>query len=203
MTPLLNLIMQQWYYSFGQPANGKTSDFSQKSDVSSPGYNGTINRRGGMNQQELLTAVQDDWANWQNVLARVGEQRMTEPGASGAWSVKDIIAHITFFENEMVGLLQTRVLAGSDLWALPQDERNRVIYEQNRSRALGDVLAESAQVHARMVRLLDGLSDADLLEAARFKEMPADWLPWRIIAENTFEHYRDHAAIVRAWLDAH
>jgi hypothetical protein len=30
--------------------------------------------------------------------------------------------------------------------------------------------------------------------------MPADWLPWRIIAENTSEHYRDHAAIVRAWL---
>lgn len=37
-----------------------------------------------MNQQELLTAVQDAWANWQNVLAQVGEQRTTEPGASGA-----------------------------------------------------------------------------------------------------------------------
>jgi hypothetical protein len=153
-----------------------------------------------MNQQELLTAVQDDWANWQNVLAQVGEQRLTEPGASGAWSVKDIIAHVTFFENEMAGLLQSRVLAGSDLWALPQDERNRVIYEQNRTRALGDVLAESAQVHARVMSLLGGLTDADLLEASHFKEMPADWLPWRIIAENTSEHYRDHAAIVRAWL---
>lgn len=103
----------------------------------------------------------------------------------------------------MVGLLQTRILAGSDLWALPQDERNRVIYEQNRTRALSDVLAESAQVHARAMSLLDDLTDADLLEAARFKDMPADWLPWRIIAENTFEHYRDHAVIVRAWLDAH
>jgi hypothetical protein len=154
-----------------------------------------------MNQRELLSAVQADWTDWQAVLARAGEGHMTAPGASGAWTVKDIIAHITFFENEMVGLLQSRVLAGSELWALPQDERNRVLYERNRGRALSDVLAESAQVHTRLMTLLGELSDADLTDASHFKEMPADWLPWRIIAGNTFEHYRDHAAVVRAWLD--
>ena len=138
-----------------------------------------------MKQQELLSAVQNDWAAWQDVLAQVGEQRMTESGASGAWSVKDIVAHITFFENEMVGLLQSRTLAGSDLWELPQEERNQAIYERHHDRALGDVLAESASVHALFMRQLAGLSDADLLEAAHFKDMPADWLPWRIIAENT------------------
>lgn len=156
-----------------------------------------------MDQHALIAAVQGDWADWQQILLQVGEQRMTEAGASGAWSVKDIVAHITFFENEMVGLLQSRVLAGSDLWGLPQDERNHVIYERNQNRTPEDVLAESARVHTQVMHLLAGLSDEDLLEASHFKDMPADWLPWRIIAENTFEHYRDHAGVVRAWLDAH
>jgi Protein of unknown function (DUF1706) len=156
-----------------------------------------------MRKGELHAAVQEEWTIWQAVLAQVDEHRKIEPGASGTWSVKDIITHVTFFENEMVGLLRTRVLAGSDLWRLSQDERNRVIYERNHDRTLSGVLAESAGVHAQLVDLLDGLTDADLVEASHFKDMPADWLPGRIIAENTFEHYRDHAVVVRAWMGTH
>ncbi|HEY3341679.1 MAG TPA: ClbS/DfsB family four-helix bundle protein [Anaerolineae bacterium] len=197
MTPLLNLIMRLCYYSLEEQAT--------ESLLVVPTYNWgiIIGVRGVMNVKELHAAVREDWAKWQAVLALVGEKRMTEPGASGTWSVKDIITHITFFENEMVDLLQTRVLTGSDLWRLPQDERNRAIYERNCERALSDVLAESVGVHAQVARLLDDLTDADLLEAAHFKNMPAEWLPWRIIAENTFEHYRDHAEVVSKWLDAH
>ena len=56
--------------------------------------------------------------------------------------MKDILSHITWFEREMVDMLQTRTLKGSKLWELPQDERNRIIYEQNRATPLVVVRSE-------------------------------------------------------------
>jgi len=34
----------------------------------------------------------------------VGKPRMTELGLPGGWSVKDVIAHITWYERKMVGM---------------------------------------------------------------------------------------------------
>ena len=59
---------------------------------------------------------------------------MTTPGVVGKWSVKDLVAHITWSEREMVGVLAARALAGSDLWSLTNDERNEIVYQQNRDR---------------------------------------------------------------------
>ena len=59
----------------------------------------------------------------------------------GKWSVKDLVAHITWSESEMVGVLAGRALVGSDLWSLTNDERNEIVYQQNRDRPLDEVLA--------------------------------------------------------------
>jgi len=61
-------------------------------------------------------------------------------------SVKDILAHIAWFEREMIGLLHQRTLAGSDLWNLPSDERNAVIFQLNRRRSLQDIRQEAEAV---------------------------------------------------------
>jgi hypothetical protein len=63
------------------------------------------------------------------------------------------------------------------------------------------VLAEARQAYAQVCELAQGLTDEDLNSAAHFKDMPSDWLPWQVLAGNTFEHYDDHAADIRAWLE--
>ncbi len=156
-----------------------------------------------MTRAELLDRVRVGWEAWQALLAEVGEARMLEPGV-GSWSVKDIVAHVTWGEREMVGVLRERALAGSELWEVSQQERNDAVYRENRDRPLSDVLEESSQVHAELVARLEALADdADLNDASRYAQMPAEWRPWQVFAGNTFEHYAVHAADVRAWLDAH
>lgn len=154
-----------------------------------------------MDKAELLNLVRTERANWEAALSEVGEGRMTEPGVDGDWSVKDIIAHITWSEREMVGMLQARALVGSDLWDLSNDERNAIVYQQNRDRALADVLAEAQDVYRQLMAALESLSDEDLNDPSRFADMPADWEPWRVIAGNTYLHYADHAGSIRVWLD--
>jgi hypothetical protein len=126
---------------------------------------------------------------------------MTIPGALGKWSVKDLVAHITWSEREMVGMLAARALLGSDLWNLTNDERNEIVYQQNHDRPLDEVLAESKAVYAHLFELISAMSAAELNDPGQFAAMPAGWLPWRVIAGNTYIHYREHAQNLKDWLD--
>jgi glutamate/tyrosine decarboxylase-like PLP-dependent enzyme len=146
-----------------------------------------------------MREMRDAREEWERSLAPVEPERLAEPGVSGEWSVKDIVAHVTWFEREMLGVLRARALRGSELWNRPQDERNAVIFEENRQRRADDVLAESRRVYADLLSLLEGLADEDLVDAGSFRAMPADWVPWQVLAGNTFDHYRHHAAAIRAW----
>ena len=155
-----------------------------------------------MELAEFLDHIQVSRALWEAQLARVQPQQMTTPGVVGKWSVKDLVAHITWSEREMVGVLAARALVGSDLWSLTNDERNEIVYQQNRDRPLDEVLAEAKAVYTRLLALVSGMSAAELNDPGQFAQMPADWLPWRVIAGNTYIHYREHAQNLQAWLDA-
>jgi hypothetical protein len=153
-----------------------------------------------MNVRQFQHTWRKDRAEWDRLLAEVrGEQRL-EPGLPGGWSVIDVIAHVNWYEQEMVVLLETRELAGSELWGLPADERNVPIHEQNKDLMLDEVLAESDRVFERLWELVGQLADEDLTEASRFDHMPEDWEPWQVIASNTYEHYQEHIPDIRAWL---
>jgi len=153
-----------------------------------------------MDKIRFLDTLLAERAEWDRVLSQIDVARMVVPRVAGEWSVKDVVAHVTWFEREMVGVLTAYALVGSDLWDLPGDERNRVIFEQNRQRPLDDVLTEARQVFDQLLAAVRPLSDEDLVDPGRFRDMPADWVPWQILAGNTYEHYRDHLPALRAWL---
>jgi len=95
--------------------------------------------------QQLTETIQLTWTAWEAMIGQVEEEQLVSPGVVGDWSLKDIIAHITWHEREMVGLVKAHALVGSDLWNLPTDERNAAIYKEVRDLPLEQVLAKSAQ----------------------------------------------------------
>jgi hypothetical protein len=145
-----------------------------------------------MKMNDLLSRIHSSRARWDAVLAGMDDERLVQPGFAGDWSAKDVIAHIAWHERQMIGLVQARALAGSELWNLPLHERNDAIYRANRDRPLDEVRREAAESYDRLLDVLETLSDEDLVDSGRFSGMPADWQPWQVIAGNTFEHYLDH-----------
>jgi Mycothiol maleylpyruvate isomerase N-terminal domain len=77
-----------------------------------------------MNRATFLATLRAGRAEWEALLATIPIDRMTEPGAAGDRSVKDVVAHVTWSEREMIGVARAHALVGSDLWRLSQDERN-------------------------------------------------------------------------------
>jgi uncharacterized damage-inducible protein DinB len=153
-----------------------------------------------MKRDEFLKKLASGRNTWEAVLAQVPRDRFEDPGVAGAWSVKDVIAHIAWHEREMLALLDTRRLDGSPWWLLPTDERNAHIYEENRERPLEDVLAEADAVYAQLVDALSRLEDEAFTDPSAFAEMPSDWIPADILAQNSYEHYEAHRQSLAKWL---
>ena len=107
--------------------------------------------------------------------------------------MKDVIAHVSWYERQMVGMITTRSLAGSPWWNLTLEVRNAAIQVENRDRPLDEILKESQEVFGELMKQLESLSEEDLHTAINFKDIPTAWVPWEVIASNTFEHYPAHS----------
>ena len=53
-----------------------------------------------MNRQQLLKKLDKAWAEVKESYAGLSDSQLTEPGVTGDWSVKDVLAHVTTWEEE-------------------------------------------------------------------------------------------------------
>jgi hypothetical protein len=159
-----------------------------------------------MNKSRLLELIRSERQRLETTLAALSENQMVVPGVVGDWSVKDILAHITVWEQHMIHWLKETLrgevpetvpygLAGADV-----DERNERIYLEHRDRALAEVLADFGRSCSQVLKAVEGVSEEDLIEPHRF-ERPAGEPLWVVVAANTFEHYEEHNESISAWLE--
>ena len=145
-----------------------------------------------MKKDKFLETLLEARKSWDELLGKVDKSQMTEPGLPGEWSVKDVIAHVWWHEREMSGMLEGKTLAGSEWWELPLDERNTLIYEELRDIPLEEVLETAKVEYERFLKALQALPEEGLNDPGYFEGMPAEWKPWEIIADNSYEHYLAH-----------
>ena len=155
--------------------------------------------------EQLLEVMRTARSNWDALLAEVGEARLTEPGVEGNWSLKDIIAHITYFEtwaaDNVIAIRRGEPRPQAEYQGLEVDEENARIYERLRAKPLDQVLQESRTSFQRSIEAVQGLRDEELYDLEFTRKSGADWTVIELIEGDTFEHYNDHSTSVRAWLD--
>ena len=156
-------------------------------------------------KDELLAAMRQGWADWQAMLAEVGEERMTTPGVGGGeWSVKDIVAHVAWSEGWVAEFIATRSWpnVAPELNVEDQDQRNAAFVAHARDWPLSRVLGDAERHHAALVAAVEGLNAEDYADQTRLGMPPAPgWEIPRLVAANTRDHYAHHVADIRAWLD--
>jgi hypothetical protein len=57
----------------------------------------------------VISRVRNERARWNELVAQVDDDRMLQPATGGGWSV----AHVIWYEREMVGMLRSRALVGN------------------------------------------------------------------------------------------
>ncbi len=160
-----------------------------------------------MTKAKLLDTLQAKRAAWDALLAEVPEDRMTEPGVAGDWSVKDIVAHLTYHErwyaDRLHEQLRGETYTPTEIDRMPFDERNERVFHQNRDRPLTDVLAQSRQVFHQLIAGVAAHTEAFLIEPQHFEGAPAPIAIWQMLRGDVYEHYSQHMPAIKDWLAAH
>ena len=157
-----------------------------------------------MNKSELLNELQKEYGQWKALLDQIGPARMDQPGVTGHWSIKDIVAHLTGWRRRTVARLQAAQRSEPEPpppWPVhlqTDDEINAWIYESNHERPVSEVLEESHQVFQQFPAAIEALPDEVLMD-------PHAYLPWLegnpLNASGIFAHFHDeHEPDIRAWL---
>jgi hypothetical protein len=153
---------------------------------------------------QLLDDLKDEQAQWEALLRDIGEERMTQPGVTGEWSMKDIVAHLTGWRLRTVARFQAALRNEppppppwpADLRT--DDEINAWIYAANRDRSVSEVLRESRDVLQQLMETLAAFPEADLLDPTRFPGLEGEPLSGAIF----FAHFHEeHEPDIRAWLE--
>ena len=152
----------------------------------------------------LLHELRAARAEWDELLAEVGEERMTEPGAAGDWSVKDVMAHLSSYDRWFVQASEAHFrgemppLDGTE--SMDFEQRNLFRHQQTRDHLLAHVQAESQRVFDRLLEVVEAHSEEFLTQPQQFEGAPGPLLVWKMIEGDGYEHYRDHMRSIRAWL---
>src|SRR5262245_5938658 len=132
---------------------------------------------------KLLDLINKSYAEYETLLNSIPTERFSEP-MMGDWTIKDVVAHVTWGEREMVPVVREMRLQGSDLWNLPQDERNKRMIEESRHKSASEIMNAQRDAHRDLIAALEQLEDADLTDSTRLKDAPPGWTVWQLIAGN-------------------
>ena len=147
-----------------------------------------------MKKEQLVGKIEVAWSALQESYAGLSEAQLTEPGVTGDWSIKDILAHVTTWEEEALHHLPG-ILAGkrpprySVLYG-GIDAFNALRTAENRQRSLADVLARLDETHARLVAYVAAAPEEEFTTDTRFR---------RRIRLDAYGHYPIHTRAIHAW----
>ena len=147
-----------------------------------------------MDRQRLLKQIDKAWAALQASYAGLSEAQLTELGVVGDWSVKDILAHVTTWEEEALKYLPLILQGGR----LPRysvkyggiDAFNALMTGQKRGLSLSEVLMKLDETHRRLIDYIQSVPEEQLTRETRFR---------RRLRLDTYSHYPEHARMIREW----
>ena len=142
---------------------------------------------------ELLECIHSARAEWNSAIEKLDHKQLIQPNVCGHWSVKDVIAHMTWYDNQMVEMISSHSMEeASEWWLLPTDERNEKIYQEIKYKPLKEVRLQGKVVFETLVNCIHIMKDEELADPTHFTGMPLDWQPVDIIAQNTWLHTQAH-----------
>jgi hypothetical protein len=145
-------------------------------------------------RSQLLKRFDKAWRALLASYASLPEAELLAPGVTGDWSIRDIIAHVTWWEEEALAHLPV-ILAGGrpPRYSVTYggiDAFNELMMEQRRHLPLAEVLRQRDEVHARLVAFLEMVPEEQIAHETRFR---------RRLRLDTYGHYRLHTKSIRQW----
>jgi hypothetical protein len=147
-----------------------------------------------MDRRQLLQRLDTAWAAFQDSYAGLSDDELVEPGVTGDWSVRDLIAHVTWWEEEALTHLP-HILDGGrpPRYSVAYggiDAFNAQMTERQSGRSLEEVLQQQADTHRRLVEYVESVPEEAFVRETRFR---------RRLRLDSYRHYPEHTEAIRSW----
>jgi hypothetical protein len=159
-----------------------------------------------MRKQQILNKLEHAWVAFKGVCTGLTDEQLVEPGVTGDWSVKDILAHLSAWERLFLdwysagvqGTASAESPVGMGKKAI--DSLNQQIYDQNQSLSLDDVLAEFRASHEQIMIIIGAIPESDMFAHSHFA-----WTGRLTLADyitgNTCNHYAWANSQITHWIN--
>jgi len=152
-------------------------------------------------KQDVLEQIRRARGALLTAIEGLPDDTLLRPGVVGFWSVKDILAHLTTWESELITALAqldrpTRVPEIVKIEDI--DDWNEEQYRNNVRRGLDAVMEDFNGVHKHLLKAVEALDDKTLDNVRKFPWMEGEPLTY-LIMENAIWHEQEHAEDIRKW----
>lgn len=144
-------------------------------------------------KQRLLHRLDEAWVAFKDSYAGVSDSQLTEAGVTGDWSVRDILAHVTTWEEEALKYLPLILESGRPPRYVKYggiDAFNAAMTERKRGLSVSEVLRQLDDTHRRLVDFVQSVPEEEFVRDTRFR---------RRLRLDTYRHYPGHAETIRTW----
>jgi len=152
-------------------------------------------------KQQVLGKLNEVFRDWEEFLAGLTEEQITNPNLPANWSIKDVVAHLWGWQQVTLARAEAAVNDEEPKypdwpetsWADPEadvDQTNAWIYETNRDKPWASVYAEWKTQFQRLFVLWDQIPEKDLFQEGRYTWMEEYPLSESLLG--TYEHHAEH-----------
>ena len=147
-----------------------------------------------MDRRQLLRRLDAAWATFETSYAGLSDAQLMKPGVTGDWSVRDILAHVSTWEEEALTHLPLILEGGTPPRYSVRyggiDAFNARMTEQKASLSLAAVRRQLDETHRRLIDFVQSTPEDQLSRESRFR---------RRLRLDAYGHYPQHAEAIRQW----
>jgi len=161
-------------------------------------------------KETCLAEMRGSFAEVMAIVDTIPRTRLTEPGVTDAWSVRDVLAHESGYERwvaaAIFGDLEGRTPTQQEYYGRDDapteaddesdDTTNAWVVAHARTLSVDDVLTEFRWAHERLVEAVEACDEADLVDASRLPFTKGKTL-LEILPGQCWGHHRQHLPQIR------
>ena len=143
------------------------------------------------NKTKVLNNIKAGWMSLQSILDFVPDGNMENPGVIDGWSVKDIIGHITTWEDIIIDIIRAKL--SNREYIRPYEDLNDFNVHQvemKKSLSLEEIKDKFLKSHEDLIKFLNDLPEY-VFEASSESV--------RVITVESLNHYQEHAQDIKKW----
>jgi DinB superfamily len=147
-----------------------------------------------MDRTGLLRQLDKAWVAFTGSYLGLSDAQLVAGGVVGDWSVRDVIAHVTTWEEEALKHLPLILKGGrAPRYSVSYggiNAFNRLMTERKEALSISEVLREQDEIHRRLVGFVLGAPEELFVRETRFR---------RRLRLDTYSHYPKHTEAIRKW----